>query len=693
MLRYIYILLLTVKLVDSSGQSTISTQQEAIQLRKKIAANHVRPRLVDNTFSAAAFDHFLSSLDPEKLYFTEQEINDLSQFRERIDDELTGNSWKVLPETSKKFKDALIRAQHLIKKISSTSFDFTQEEVYQAEEEWALDESTLAKRWYLHLKFQALDELVDLAGEREISQTSFLKEKEHAARQKASNVSLRQIKRILEHATGYDNHMAAVFLRSVNSTFDPHSTHFTHAEMENFITSLSTEGFYFGITLDEDEKGDLIISELMPGGPAWKSGNVHAGDKVEKVRWFGRDWVDVVGMTVEEVNELLLQSNDLLMEFSLSAPGGVIKTVTLRKEKLETEENVVKSFILQGEKRIGYVSLPGFYSAWGNAESSRCANDVAKEILKLKKENIDGLVLDVRRNGGGSLYEAVEMAGIFIDAGPMGVLKDKTGAVVPVKDMNRGTVYDGPLILLINGMSASASEFLAAALQDHNRAIIVGSQSYGKATGQQIIPMQPGKDELDGSLDSQSGWGFSTITTMQIYRVTGRTAQQKGVTPDIILPDLYDKLEFRELYAKGSLPPDSVSKKIYYSALKPLPIKALKEKSDQRVQEHEGFRLTEICSRQLVDLKTRLDSVSLKFTDYRTLINNEVKDFKALAAVDAKSPEVFRVDNHAFDKQRMQVDEHARQVNEGWVKKLSRDATLTEAFYIICDYIALNPSK
>jgi carboxyl-terminal processing protease len=668
-------------------------QQEAIQLRKKMIEHHVSPRPVDDVFSAIVFENFLNFLDPKKLYFTEQEINDLNQYRDRIDDELNGNSWKTLDETSRKYKDALIRAEHLIKKNSALPFDFSVSEIYNKPTEWALDESTLGRRWYLHLKITTLNELISLAGDVQIVENKFLKEKENEARLEAQQESLRHIRRIREHATGYANHMASLFLRSVSTAFDPHSTHFTHAEMQNYVTSLSTEGFYFGITVDENEDGYLIISELTPGGPAWKSGDVHAGDVIEKVRWADRDWVHVGGMSVEEVNELLLQSNDQQMEFSLLGPGGVNKIVTLRKEKLETEENVVKSFILEGDKRIGYVSLPGFYSAWGNTESARCANDVAKEILKLKKEGIDGLVLDVRHNTGGSLYEAVEMAGIFIDAGPMGVLKDKTGTVVSVKDMNRGTIYDGPLVLLINGLSASASEFLAAALQDHNRAVIVGSSSYGKATGQRIVPMQPGKDEIDSSLDNKSGWGFSTITMMQIYRVTGKTAQQKGVIPDIVLPDLYDKVPFRESYAKGALPADSISKKIYFSALKLLPLKILKEKSVHRVQSSESFRLTEICSRQLVNLTARLDSVSLNFGEYKAAIDMEASIFRQLKEVDEKLLDVYKVNNHSFDKQRMQVDQHLRQVNEGWIKKLSHDATLAEAFYIICDYIATMSSE
>lgn len=693
MLRYLSLLVFLFLSVGVYAQVAVSTQQEAIQLRKKMTEHHVKPPKLDDVFSRIAFDHFINTLDRDKIYFTEQEIKDLLKYRDLIDDELEGKSWKVLEVTGTKFRDALHRAELMMRDAASTPFDFTKTEIYNEPKDWALDETQLSRRWYMKTKRQTLGELVSMADEAKINEAVFLKEKESVARTKALKINQRQMKRILEHATGYDDYIASVFLRSISTAYDPHSSHFTYAEMQNFVTSLSTEGYHFGITLDENEEGDILISELTPGGPAWESGNVHTGDIIEKVRWLGRDWIDVVGMTVDEVNELLLQSNDKLIEFSLTGPGGVTRHVTLRKEKMETEDNVVKSFILEGSKRIGYVSLPGFYSAWGDAESSRCANDVAREIIKLKKENIDGLVLDVRYNGGGSLFEAVEMAGIFIDAGPMGVLKDKSGVPVPVKDMNRGTVYDGPMVLLINGSSASASEFLAAALQDHNRAIIVGSKSYGKATGQTIMPMQPGRDALVGTEGPRSGWGYSTITTMQIYRVTGKTAQQKGVTPDIILPDLYDKLSFKEADTEGALPSDSISKKIYYTALKPLPLKELQEKSKERVVNHEVFHLTEICSQQLAGLSSRLDSVSLRFNDYRALVTKEAAVFKDLSEADTRLPQIYKVTNHSFDQQRVRLDEHLRRVNDGWVQKLSRDATLTEAFYIICDYIAIQSPK
>jgi len=671
------------------AQSPVSVQQEASQLKKNLLEHHVSPRPIDDSFSKDVFDIFMKLVDADRLFFTRLDIDHLSVHKSSIDDELNSSSWNFLPDVTKRLERNLRHAETVIMRHTAKPFDFMTDELHYSKLDWAADEKEIDNRWRLHLKFETLNELVRIKKSLPaISDEDFLREKEADARNVVKKSTMRTINGIIDHPTGYEEHVASLYLRAIGLAFDPHSTHLSFSEMNDYVTSLGTEGYYFGITISESERGEIIIGDLTPGGAAWRSGNVHSGDVIEKVRWGANEWIDVEKMTRDEMNELLMESNHVVMEFMLKEGNGLRKSVLLKKEKMESEENVVKSLILDGDKKVGYISLPGFYSAWGGSESSRCANDVAKEILKLKKENIDGIILDVRYNRGGSLFEAVAMAGIFIDAGPMGLIKDQTGAVTSVKDMNRGTVYDGPLILMVNGLSASASEFLAAALQDHNRAVIVGSKTYGKATGQRIFPMQPGKVELDHTLDIASGWGFSTITAMKIYRVTGKTAQKHGVTPDIPLPDLYDFTELGESFATGALSSDSVTKKAYYSPLKPLPLEELRNKSAMRVNASEAFTLTRDCSNQLVALKEKLDTIHLTWTLYKDLVEKEAAGFSKLGDWNSRSTDAFKIGSHAFNQQRLEMDDYARQQNKNWTGNLSRDISLEEAYYIICDYIA-----
>jgi carboxyl-terminal processing protease len=674
--------------ISTLAQKPASVQNEALQLKKLILQHHFDPKSVDDLFSAKVFDHVLDVLDPEKLYFTQQDIMALSVFKDKIDDDLNGTSWNFLPAVTERYKQSLLRSEAIITRHTKAPFDLSKKELFISDSAWAENDVASAALWHKNLKYETLDELIQLQkGSPEIKDSEFLTKKEPDARQRVQRNSLRMIHRILNHASGYETHVATQFLQSVSLAFDPHSSYLSLAQMENFLASLSTEGYYFGISVDENERGEIVITQLTPGGPAWKTGEVHAGDVIEQIRWEGSEWIEVDGMTQDEFDNLLQESIRNSIEFTLKETDGIEKTVRLRKEKMSAEENRVKSFILEGQKRIGYVSLPGFYTDWGDEEGSRCANDVAKEILKLKKENIDGLVLDVRFNRGGSLKEAVAMAGIFIDAGPMGVLKVKGGTTQAEKDVNRGTVYDGPLLLMVNGLSASASEFLAAALQDYHRGIIVGSRTYGKATGQEVFSLEPDEKKGNASAAKKLGWGYTTITTLKIYRVTGKTAQRRGVTPDIMLPDLYDSIEFREENLEDALTSDSISRKIYYTPLGLLPLCELKERSQVRIAKNNAFQTTIQCSKALGGLATRLDSVSLNWADYKKLITEEGKQFKSLKEITENPTNAFKVNNHVFDQERMNRDEYIRQVNEVWAKNLVRDISLEEAFFIICDYI------
>ncbi|HET6544381.1 MAG TPA: carboxy terminal-processing peptidase, partial [Chryseolinea sp.] len=674
--------------ISTLAQQPASVQNEALQLKKLILQHHFDPKPVDDVFSAKVFDHVLNALDPEKLYFTQQDIAALSAFKDKIDDDLKGTSWNFLPAITERYKKSLLRSEEIITRHTKAPFDLSKKELFISDTAWAESDAASSALWHKNLKYETLDELIQLQKRTpEIKDSEFLTTKEPDARQRVQRNSLRMIHRILNHASGYENHIATQFLQSVSLAFDPHSSYLSLAQMENFLASLSTEGYYFGISVDENERGEIVITQLTPGGPAWKSGEVHAGDVIEQIRWEGSEWIEVEGMTQDEFDNLLEESIRNSIEFTLKETGGIEKTVRLRKEKMSAEENRVKSFILEGEKRIGYVSLPGFYTDWGDEEGSRCANDVAKEILKLKKEHIDGLVLDVRYNRGGSLKEAVAMAGIFIDAGPMGVLKVKGGTTQSEKDVNRGTVYDGPLLLMVNGLSASASEFLAAALQDYHRGIIVGSRTYGKATGQEVFSLEPVEKHASASAAKKLGWGYTTITTLKIYRVTGKTAQKRGVAPDIMLPDLYDFIEFREENLEDALTSDSISRKIYYTPLGVLPVCELKEKSQVRIAKNNAFQTTIQCSKALGGLATKLDTVSLNWADYKKMIMEEGKQFKSLKEITENPTNAFKVNNHVFDQERMNRDEYIRQVNEVWAKNLVRDISLEEAFFIICDYI------
>jgi carboxyl-terminal processing protease len=492
----------------------------------------------------------------------------------------------------------------------------------------------------------------------------------------------------LRDAASYDDFVSTTFFQAISGVFDTHSAYFSPHDFQEFVGALSSEDFYFGFTLDEDDNGNIIISALAPGGAAWRSGALHVSDIVLSVEFTGEEPIDIHGMSIEDVSEMLDKNNTNTVELTIRTTEGDRKKISLRKEKMQHEENVVQSFILEGSVKTGYIYLPDFYTRWNSEnEGGRCASDVASEIIKMKKEGIEGLIIDLRFNGGGSLYEAGAMAGIFIDEGPLAIAKSNDQKSVVLKDMNRGTVYDGPLVIMVNGNSASASEVLAASIQDYNRGLIVGSQTYGKATGQNIFPLE---QQSVSSLksDKQPSVGYVKLTTQRLYRVTGKTAQGRGVRPDVILPDVFTALNIHESKYPFSLRADSIVKNTYYRPGKAIDKKLLQEKSRDRIKHSKSFQEIERTIGWLAQAITQKGApVPLTWSGFLKIAQESKVQLGVFQNTENNQDLAYVVRNSVSKEERLLVDEYAREVNQRWLQKLQSDLYLSETYHILSDYI------
>ncbi len=685
-------LLLSTRAAECQSPIARTPRTEAAQLKHILQQKHISPPSINDDFSERVFTLLIAELDPESNYLTGEEFEKLAAFRNKLDDEINGAGWSFLPIVNEVYKQSLTRCEKLIVSVTESAVS-SSVKLEAIDTIRATNIETHGIRWHALLKADILQELAHLrvhgAG---LSEKDFFTKNESIIRTRVRMKYQRQLQRLLHPVVGFENYVSNLYLQCIAHAFDPHSSYMPLTEMENFMSQLSTEGYYFGIGIDENDNGEIQITNLKPGGPAWKSGEIHAGDVIEKVRWTGEEWTETAGMEREELDDILRESNHNTLELSLKNATQGSHIVKLRKEKLQSDDNMVRGFLLTGKRKIGYISLPDFYSEWGETEGSRCANDVAKEIIKLKRENIEGLILDLRFNGGGSLEEASAMAGTFIEAGPMGVIQARGEEPVTMKDENRGTVYDGPLVVLVNSISASASEFLAAALQDYRRAIIVGADTYGKATGQLMYALTPGKSEINyDKLASPGGWGFTSVTLIRIYRITGKSLQKNGVRVDIKLPDLYDLAGYRESLLPYALLPDSSNKKTYYTPLKKLPLESLRLKSATRVASDSAFiSLTNYMSDfkqsiaepsqtlQWNDLVKRTQQAQLRAQAMTRELQKPTSDFNVSSSNDIQTTGLW--------------DEYAKVVDQAWVKNISTDPSLEEAFNILCDYISiLNP--
>jgi carboxyl-terminal processing protease len=666
-----------------------------MMLKRVIEKNHYSPRAVDDSFSIQVFNRYIERLDDDKLILTKADVDQLFTYRLQIDDELMGKSWNFLPAISALYKARLLKADSMIRAITEKPFDFTIKEAFslKADTQYAGSFPEYEHRWRKWLKYETMMKIYDInlaSTKQPIAGNSFSKLEEEA-RIKVKNIELRRIRSVLDNPGGYENYMANLFCNIIASNFDPHTEFFSVGGREDFLNAIHSDGMYYGFSVGEDDKGSLEITNLIPGGPAWKTGELNKGDELLEFRFQNKSPIDLSGASAEEASGFLDLAGNEKLTLTVKKPSGLIKSVTLAKEKIKNDDHVVKSFILLAPKKIGYISLPGFYSDAEEDHISSCANDVAKAIINLKRDNIDGLVLDLRNNGGGSLKEALDMAGIFIDTGPLALYKERNGRPVTLKDMNQGTIYDGPLLVLQNTQTASASELLTATLQDYHRAIIAGSTSYGKGTAQAIFPLDTlFNPDADSDYNQKSDLGYVKITTGKFYRITGATTQQSGVNADVLIPDMLDQLKFREIDEPFSLAPDTVKRNTFYKPLAQLPIAALSSNSVLRVNASRNFETIKRYGKTLGAETDHPSTIPLQWDEFLQWTKNfRQMDPQDLEKSTFSPDDNFMVDNNSTEKNSLFPDNYDQELNANWKKRLSRDIYVSEAVQVLIDYINL----
>jgi carboxyl-terminal processing protease len=692
MIRALIILFCSLFLFSVQGQSpSRDFRKEAGLLRKILQEKHIEPRVINDQFSRDLYNTFLDALDPEHIYFTSAELSALEKYQTLLDDQLNGQGWTFLDQVLPQYTKAVDRAKLVVQKQSETAFAFNaKSQIPVGMEPWPATEPEVQKRWRTKLHRTTIDVLTETPVGN-LSAQQFFQKNEATARERAKNIWLRNIERAAQKNGNLKEYLGRLYLACITALYDPHTHYDEITSVDILKYLLNSESFDFGITLQENERGKIAVASLSPGGPAWKAGIFAIGDELIELKWESQESVDVTTLPVEKVTAILDETRSSALTFSIRKPDGQTFSAALKKEKINDEENLVRSYILAGhnEKRIGYIALPDFYSSEGATEINtvRCANDVAKEIIKLKKENIEGLILDVRNNGGGSLKEAIALAGIFVDEGAIGILRHREKGTVTLKDANRGILYDGPMVLLVNGRSASASELLAAALQDYHRAVIVGSRTRGKATSQQLHIVDPNV-KIDRIFIDEN-ISVSKITMGRTYRITGKSLQGYGVIPDIALPDFREVYNFHESSRPFYLKPDSVDKKAFYRPLPPLPLQSLQEKSAARIADAVTFQtmMKKITWYQQHRIGHPQE---IEWNTFSTLAKAEELIIAAHESAVNTHQNNFSVRIGIADQRRIDFDAFSKAFHESCVKALEKDIQLEEGFNIINDLININ---
>lgn len=527
-----------------------------------LESEHYNPRKIDDSFSGEVFDAYLKALDPEKNMFIQADLDSLTKFKKSIDDEIHGAKIEFEPAVSRMYDRRYQEVKQIFESIIKSPFNYNIDDSIKLDADsinYAANLDERYTRWYKIIKYKCLERYASLIEDRatqeknskqaDTSKTKvankFVYKSDSTLEVEARNTIAKSYRKRFEQQekTFNDEKKFDLFLNSITGLMDPHTDYFAPVEKRSFTEQMSGVIYGIGAQLGADDNG-VKIASIQPGGPAWKSGQLLVNDVIIKIAQGNQEPVDIAGYEVTDAVKLIRGDLGTEVRLTVKKPDGSIKIIALRREKLVLDEGYARSAVItRGTEKVGYILLPDFYADFEREDGHRCSKDVAEEVKKLKAEKVSSIIIDVRYNGGGSLYEVVQMVGLFIDKGPVVQIRDKEGRSQVLADETPGILYDGPLVVMVNEFSASASEIFAGAIQDYKRGIVVGSTStYGKGTVQRNVAFGKPMD----SLGIQTEYGAVKLTFQKFYRITGSSTQKKGVASDVVFPDEYELLKYRE---------------------------------------------------------------------------------------------------------------------------------------------------
>jgi carboxyl-terminal processing protease len=653
---------------------------------KVLQTNHIAPINLGQKEVDDMISDWLLKVDEDKWLFTKEDLATIKLSPEQLFDKAKLKT--LCSQTAKLYQKQMKSKDSLISKVLKYPFNtLTSQAISNAGKDFCSTKKEKQDRIIAALKWQVCDAI--LSDSISISKSEFkvLYAKEEA-KQRAE--LLKEYERMqLDKALTSDEieaMLAVDLLNAICLRFDPHSEYFSSQTKNSFQKSLSKETLMFGFSVTDDKDGKPIISSLKAGGAAWKTGEINSEDEIVKIEFVQSHKTFIVkNESAKDINDWMEKYGDNEIYMTVKKKDGEKKRIYLTKQLEAVDENVVSSYLLIGKRKLAYMALPAFYTDFDPQNVNGSANDIAKEIVKLKRNKIEGFILDLRNNGGGSIEEAVNIAGIFINEGPLAQIKYKQDRPVLVKDLNRGFIFDGPMIVLVNHLSASASEFLSMILQDYNRAIIVGTPTYGKASGQSILPMIENFDLSKATANTKlEADDYIKTTILKIYNVDGQTYQGEGVQPDVFLPDVLMKLPFGEKYQSHFLKPDALAKKVVIS---PFPNDIRTKLKLKQYGTSDFFKKVDTYSDSLLNYYNLGNSTPASIDAYydQKLKRQKFSDrVEAFYNVDQNIN--FTIDINDIDKDIYKSDEDRKLIGNKIID-LQKDPYIKEAYQILEDII------
>ncbi len=659
-----------------------------------LSAGHYDVKQLNDKFSEQAFDLFLRRIDYQKFFLLEEDVKEMEKYKYFIDDEINAASYQLLGLTSQILAKRIAETETQVLDIFSKPFDFKTKESYEADPkkyQYVKNAQERYDRWRKDLKYrvlvqyqQLLQQNDNLKKEKEAGNAKDAVIKTEAELEKESRESLeKNYKEYFTRLKAQDQQdWLEDYLNAITSTYDPHTNYFAPKEREDFNIEMTGQLEGIGASLISSE-GYIKIAAIVEGSPCWRQGELAVGDIILKAAQAEAEPTDLVGMRVDKAVTYIRGKKGTEVRLTLKKKEGTIKTISIIRDVIVFEETYAKSAVLKSEagKKIGYIYLPKFYANFENPAGRQCFQDVKTEIQKLKKDNVEGIILDLRNNGGGSLQDVVNMTGLFIPNGPVVQVKSRDVAPQILSDPDPNTDYDGDLAIMVNQNSASASEIIAAALQDYKRAVIVGSNAtFGKGTVQRMIDLD---NFLDDNYKTIKPLGALKITLQKFYRIDGSTTQLKGVIPDVILPDVSHYLKVGEKDQDYAMAWDQITPLTYTAWANSPDIAFLKKRSEERLAKSEAFKAVDQYAKRLKK-QSDLTSRSLSLEGYKADLEQNKKEnesygeaFKTIKNIETMPLEMDRL---AFGSDSVKIKK-----NQNWLNSLQKDVYLQETLKIMDD--------
>jgi carboxyl-terminal processing protease len=651
-----------------------------------IEKGHYNPAVIDDAFSKGVYKDYIAALDPSKRFFLQSDINEFSKFELELDDQLTNKDLTFFNLTYDRLMLRMEESKKIFKDILSKPFDYSVDEDFNVDYDkspYSKNNAELKEKWRKQIKLSTLSSFTDkkkMEEDKKAKDPNYKIKTDVAIDIETRESSLNS----LNESFGFMNELKrddwfTLYINSIMSRFDPHTTYFAPEEKERFDVSMS--GKLEGIGARLQKKNDYTeISELISGGPAWRGKQLEAGDLVMKVAQGNGVPVDVIGMRLDDVVKKIKGPKGSEVRLTVKKVDGTIQIISIIRDIVEIEETYAKSSVVEKNGlKYGVIYLPKFYIDFENKDGRDAGKDIALEVDRLKKAGVNGIVLDVRDDGGGSLSTVVDIAGLFIEQGPIVQIKSAGKKKEILYDTDKKIEWDGPLVIMVNEFSASASEILAAAIQDYKRGIIIGSkQTYGKGTVQNVIDLnQFVRNSSAGDL------GALKTTTQKFYRINGGSTQLEGVSSDVVMPDRYAYLKMGERDEENAMPWDKIDPAPYTIWNNTSKFDQAIANSKKRIEENSQFKLIEENAKW-IDSRSNENTYSLnmdKFKVAQNQIEEVAKKFKPI--VDYKNN--LKFSSLPYELEGMSKDPVLKEKRERWHESLTKDIYVEEALNVLDD--------